>query len=68
MVDQVLTRHDTALGAFVIQWTNAMTPASKLPVGTFQAYLFPNGTVGYVYRDLYGTEQALGSSAVVGES
>jgi len=67
MTDQVLTRHDAGLGTFVIQWTNVMAPSSKLPLGTFQAYLFPNGTVGYVYRDLYGTDQALGSSAVVGE-
>lgn len=67
MTDQVLTHHDTKHGAYVIQWTNVMTPASKLPIGTFQAWLFANGTVGYVYRDLYGTEQALGSSAVVGE-
>lgn len=68
IVDQVLTHHDTKLDAYVIQWTNAMSPASKLPIGTFQAWLFPNGTVGYVYRDLYGSEQALGSSAAVGES
>lgn len=62
----MLTRHDVKLGAYVIQWSNVMTPASRLPVGTFQLYLFPNGTVGYVYRDLYGTEQALGTSAVAG--
>lgn len=68
VADQVLTRHDEALDAFVIQWSNMMAPAGKLPLGTFQAYLFPNGTVGYVYRDLYGTEQALGSSAVIGEA
>lgn len=62
----MLTHHDTKLGAYVIQWTNVMTPAAKLPIGTFQAWLFANGTVGYVYRDLYGIEHALGSSAVAG--
>lgn len=67
VTDQVLTHHDTKRGAFVVQWTNVMAPASQLPIGTFQAWLFPNGALGYVYRDLYSTEQALGSSAVVGE-
>jgi hypothetical protein len=45
-----------------------MSPSSALPLGTFQALLFANGTAGFVYRDLYGTEQALGAGAVVGES
>lgn len=63
----MLTHHDAALGAFIIQWTNVVFANSPLLLGTFQAYLFRNGTVGYVYRDLYGTEQALGTSAVVGE-
>lgn len=63
----MLTHYNTNLDAYVIQWTNAMAPAAKLPIGTFQAWIFANGTVGYVYRDLYGIEQALGSSAVAGE-
>lgn len=64
--DNVLTHHDLATDAFVIQWTNVMFPSSSVPLGTFQAHIWRNGTIGYVYRDLYGTDLSLGTSAVVG--
>lgn len=65
--DSVLSYHDKQLDAYVIQWTNVMFPNSPIPLGTFQAFLFQNGSIGYVYRDLFGFDQGLGSSAVIGK-
>lgn len=64
--DSVLTYRDDRLGAFVVQWTDAVAPSGGLPLGTFQAFLFPNGTVGLAYRELYGADTALGATGVVG--
>lgn len=45
-----------------------MFAGRSTPLGTFQAYIFHNGTVGYVYRDLFGDEESLGSGAVIGDN
>jgi hypothetical protein len=63
----VLTHHDEQLGAFIIQWTNVMTPSNPMLLGTFQAYLFRNGSIAYVYRDMFGSEQGLGGSTIIGK-
>ncbi|KAF6253327.1 hypothetical protein COO60DRAFT_430002 [Scenedesmus sp. NREL 46B-D3] len=64
--DAVLTHHNKQLGVFVIQWTNVMVPSNPMLLGTFQAYLFQNGSIAYVYRDMFGSEQGLGGSAIIG--
>eukprot|EP00775_Hariotina_reticulata_P011554 gene11554-11697_t len=64
--DTVLTYYDKARGALVIQWSNVMFPTSTVPMGTFQAHIFRNGSIGYVYKDLYGVDRSLGSSATIG--
>lgn len=43
-----------------------MISGRNTPVGTFQAYVFANGTLGYVYRDLFGSDEALGGGAIIG--
>jgi hypothetical protein len=62
----VLIHYDQQLGVFIIQWTNVMTPSNPMLLGTFQAQLFRNGSIAYVYRDMFGSEQGLGSSAIIG--
>lgn len=65
--DTVLTHYDTAREVFIIQWSNVMFSTSSMPLGTFQAHIFRNGSIGYVYKDLYGVDRSLGSSATIGE-
>lgn len=44
-----------------------MFSGSNTPMGTFQTYVFQNGTLGYVYRDVFGADASLGSEAIIGE-
>ena len=51
---------------FIIQWTNMGFYGTNVPLGTFQAALFANGTINMDYITLMGSATSFGSSATIG--
>ena len=51
---------------YLIQWTNAGFYYTDAPLGTFQLWLFRNGSIGLFYNSLMGSQASFGESATIG--
>ncbi len=63
---QIYYYHDVARGRFIVQWTDV--PCCDPPAGyyTFQAVLYPDGTIDFLYKEL--TPGVPGSTTVGAEN
>lgn len=61
-----LTSSSTSEATFIVQWTDMLFFGTTLPLGTFQTWLFSNGSIGFRYPLLMGSSRSFGSTSTIG--